>query len=94
MATKIGEPSTALDKQGSKQEDQARFRDIRKLLEQEPFRVQFFQAVRMLQRMEQGRKPVGHFITPHNEAIRFCAFRPSPFHQVNSTLSSRWRTGR
>jgi type VI secretion system protein ImpH len=52
------------------------------MLDEEPFRVHFFQAVRMLQRMEQDRKPVGYFIMPQGETIRFSsrtslAFPPS-----------------
>jgi type VI secretion system protein ImpH len=43
------------------------------MLEEEPFRVHFFQAVRMLQKMEKERKPVGYFITPQGETIRFSA---------------------
>jgi type VI secretion system protein ImpH len=73
MATKNGEPGTALAKRGDQAESQDDFREMRKLLEEEPFRVQFFQAVRMLQRMERDRKPVGHFVTPQGEAIRFCS---------------------
>jgi type VI secretion system protein ImpH len=63
---------------------------MRKLLEEEPFRVQFFQAVRMLQRMERDRKPVGHFITPQGETIRFCSlpslsFAPSELYSLERT---------
>ncbi len=58
------------------------FDKLRRLLEEEPFRVHFFQAVRLLQRMEKGRNPVGYFITPQEETIRFAvlnslAFPPS-----------------
>jgi len=49
--------------------------------------VHFFQAVRMLQRMEQDRKPVGYFITPQGETIRFSArtslaFPPSEIYEL------------
>ena len=71
MATTSGESDTALAGQDRLAKNQADFSNMRKLLEEEPFRVQFFQAVRMLQRMEYARKPVGHFITPQGEAIRF-----------------------
>jgi type VI secretion system protein ImpH len=53
--------------------DLRRFDALRAMLEQEPFRVQFFQAVRLLQRMERSREPVGYFKTPQNETIRFSA---------------------
>jgi type VI secretion system protein ImpH len=57
------------------------------MLDEEPFRVHFFQAVRMLQRMEQDRKPVGYFITPQGETIRFSArtslaFPPSEIYDL------------
>jgi type VI secretion system protein ImpH len=49
------------------------------MLDEEPFRVHFFQAVRMLQRMEKERKPVGYFITPQGETIRFSAYTSLAF---------------
>jgi type VI secretion system protein ImpH len=87
MATTGRESSTALTEQAEQTKNQADFRHMRKLLEEEPFRVQFFQAVRMLQRMERDRKPVGHFITPQGEAIRFCSlpslsFPPSELYSL------------
>ena len=64
------------------------FRNVRQLLEEEPFRVHFFQAVRMLQKMDQDRGPVGHFITPQGETIRFSArtslaFPPSELYDLH-----------
>ena len=52
--------------------------------------MHFFQAVRMLQRMEQDRKPVGYFITPQGETIRFSArtslaFPPSEIYELRRT---------
>ncbi len=44
---------------------------IATLLEQEPYRVEFFQAVRLLQRLEGERHPVGYFVAPSREAVRF-----------------------
>jgi type VI secretion system protein ImpH len=55
------------------------FEKLRRLLAEEPFRVHFFQAVRMLQRMEKDRKPVGYFITPQDETIRFTALNSLAF---------------
>ena len=57
------------------------------MLDEEPFRVHFFQAVRLLQKMERERKPVGYFITPQGETIRFSArtslaFPPSEIHEL------------
>jgi type VI secretion system protein ImpH len=67
--------------------DNAKLREMRRLLEEEPFRVQFFQAVRMLQRIEAPRKPVGYFVTPQGETIRFVSrtsleFPASEIHQT------------
>jgi type VI secretion system protein ImpH len=60
------------------------------MLEEEPFRVHFFQAVRLLQKMERERKPVGYFITPQGETIRFSArtslaFPPSELYDLRRT---------
>jgi type VI secretion system protein ImpH len=57
------------------------------MFDEEPFQVHFFQAVRMLQKMEPERKPVGYFISPQQETIRFSArtsleFPPSEIHQL------------
>jgi len=71
-------------------EGQAALSGVRRMLEEEPFRVHFFQAVRMLQKVEQVRKPVGYFITPQQETIRFSArtsleFPPSEIHSLTLT---------
>jgi type VI secretion system protein ImpH len=67
--------------------EESAFQSLRKMLEEEPFRVHFFQAVRMLQKMERDRKPVGYFVTPQGETIRFSArtslaFPPSELHDL------------
>jgi type VI secretion system protein ImpH len=69
MATESGNAASTVEAPDEFPE----FANVRRMLEEEPFRVQFFQAVRMIQRMEKERKPVGHFITPQGEAIRFSA---------------------
>ena len=51
----------------------SQFEKVRALLDDEPFRVEFFQAVRLLQRMEKGTNPVGYFLPPGSEAVRFSA---------------------
>ena len=48
-----------------------RFEPIREMLEQEPFCIQFFQAVRLLERLYPDRNPVGLFVTPASEVVRF-----------------------
>jgi type VI secretion system protein ImpH len=81
MVTESGHEGFALES------DQEQFELIRKMLDDEPFRVEFFQAVRMLQRMEKGRSEVGHFSQPQDEAIRFAslpslAFPPSQLYDI------------
>lgn len=42
-------------------------------LYREPYVYGFFQAVRLLERLSQGRKPVGRFSAPSKEVVRFGA---------------------
>jgi type VI secretion system protein ImpH len=48
-----------------------RFVSMREMLEREPYSVQFFQAVRMLERMYPERNPVGLFVSPATEVVQF-----------------------
>jgi type VI secretion system protein ImpH len=60
--------------------------DLARLLESEPFRFDFFQAVRLLERIAPERRPVGRFVKPSSEAARFGA-RPAlafPASQIQS----------
>jgi type VI secretion system protein ImpH len=43
------------------------------LLRNEPFKVRFFEAVRLLRLLLPERKPVGQFVPPGTEAVRFIA---------------------
>jgi len=86
MAAESWDSSSAVTGQTS-EDDRPEYRNLRKMLDEEPFRVHFFQAVRMLQKMEQERKPVGYFITPQGETIRFSArtslaFPPSEIYDL------------
>ena len=87
MATESGYEGVAVESGIGLETDQAQFELVRKMLADEPFRVQFFQAVRMLQRMEKTRGGVGHFSQPEDEAIRFSslpslAFPPSQLYDL------------
>lgn len=64
MATQSGIQATDL-----------KFQVLRSLLEEEPYSVQFFQAVRLLERLYPERNPVGLFVAPSSEIVRF---RPVP----------------
>ncbi len=48
-----------------------KFQALRSLLEEEPYCIQFFQAVRLLERLYPERNPVGLFVTPSAEIVRF-----------------------
>ena len=70
MAAESRNPGAVVASAGEKENAPELYR-FRKLLEDEPFRVRFFQAVRMMQRLEPDRTPVGYFVPPSGEAIRF-----------------------
>lgn len=40
-------------------------------LRREPYCFEFFQAVQLLERLSPGTSPVGHFVPPHTESVRF-----------------------
>ncbi len=52
---------------------------LRELLEDEPFRFRFFQAVRLLGRLFPGRESVGRFVDPESEVVRFRARQSTSF---------------
>lgn len=87
MASESRDPSAIVTALGTEAEPNPGYANLRRMLEEEPFCVHFFQAVRMLQKMESERKPVGYFITPQGETIRFSArtslaFPPSEIHEL------------
>jgi type VI secretion system protein ImpH len=60
---------------------------------EEPYLFDFFQAVRLLEKIEKGRGPVGHDVAPSREAIRFVShlglsFPPSPIYSLERGPSS------
>ncbi len=46
---------------------------IADVLEAEPYLFEFFQAVRLLERISPGREPVGRYVNPSSEVVRFGA---------------------
>lgn len=64
MAGARGQESIAVDEQQ---------RALRKRMEERPWPYGFFQAVRILQLLEEDREPVGRFTKPGQEAVRFGA---------------------
>jgi len=74
MATESGNPDVVVaESNENKGADRSSYERLRRMLKEEHFRVHFFQAVRLLQKMEPGRKPVGYFVLPEGETIRFVA---------------------
>jgi type VI secretion system protein ImpH len=54
-------------------------RDLAEHLFREPYAYNFFQAVRLLERLEAARRPVGLFVPPRTEVVRFRAHRSLSF---------------
>jgi type VI secretion system protein ImpH len=87
MAAESRDASAALAAPPLTEIEHARYENLRRMLDEEPFRVHFFQAVRLLQKMDQERKPVGLFVTPQGETIRFSSrtslgFPPSEIYDL------------
>lgn len=62
--------------------------DLEALLRENPWSVQFFQAVRLLQLLRRDRQAVGGFAHPEREAVRFrvnpeLVFPPSQIHALS-----------
>jgi len=47
------------------------FQRLQEMLERDPYSVRFFQAVRLLERLYPDRRPVGLFVSPGSEVVRF-----------------------
>ena len=56
-----------------------RYSAIEALLHKTPQEFQFFQAVRLLERLFPNRAPVGRFVSPGREVVRFSAHASFPF---------------
>jgi len=67
---------------------------LEQMLFQEPFRFDFFQAVRLLERLDEGHEPVGRDTRPGHEAVRFVArlglsFPSSSIHDLRRAVVDR-----
>jgi type VI secretion system protein ImpH len=67
---------------------------VERLLFEEGHRFEFFQAVRLLERLYPGRAAVGSEAAPRREVVRFhallsLAFPPSTVHQVSEPVDDR-----
>lgn len=52
---------------------------VERLLREVPWEFQFFQAVRLFERLYPERAPVGRFVTPSKEVVRFAAHASMAF---------------
>lgn len=104
MATSSWDPDTSVAFETSlagelsvqDREHLAKFKKLRAMMDEEIFRVEFFQAVRMLERMESDRQPVGYFVPPEGEALRFAAhntlaFPPSQLYSLDRDETGQLR---
>lgn len=68
-------------------------------LADEPFRFEFFQAVRLMEKIYRDRRPVGGDALPHEEAVRFRSrlglfFPASELHELKTEFDERTETER
>src|SRR5580658_7718778 len=63
---------------------------LRRLFESDPCGVEFFQAVQLLERMYPDREPVGSFVHPSREVVRFTAYNRIAF-PASEIQSFEWR---
>jgi type VI secretion system protein ImpH len=66
--------------------------EVEELLRSEPYRFEFFQAIRLLERMAPDRKPLGRFTNPADEVARLGAF-PSLSFPASEIQSIDWPEG-
>jgi type VI secretion system protein ImpH len=74
MATESGRENTAVAIAPA-----SRYAAVEDLLRETPQEFEFFQAVRLLERLYPDRSPVGRFIAPNREVVRFAAHPSFPF---------------
>lgn len=71
-----------------------KFAALREMLAGEPYSVQFFQAVRLMERLYPERKPVGLFVSPSQEVVQFSSrptleFPASEIHAMETDKDGR-----
>ncbi len=66
----------------------ARYAQMEAKLREAPQRFEFFQAVRLIERLLPDRAPVGRFVSPDKEVMRFTAHNAFPFpaSQINQII--------
>ncbi len=72
MATQSREQAAHMKADSNAEEKTAPvFQLMQEMLERDPYSVRFFQAVRLLERLYPERRPVGLFVAPGSEVVRF-----------------------
>ncbi|HXJ04184.1 MAG TPA: type VI secretion system baseplate subunit TssG [Candidatus Acidoferrum sp.] len=66
---------------------------VEEQLREEPYRFEFFQAIRLLERLAPDRKPVGRFTIPSEEVARLGAY-PSLSFPASEIQSIDWPEGK
>ena len=69
-----------------------RYWDVTQLLSEEPWTFQFFQAVRLLERILPDRSPIGRFVHPSKEIVRINVNSITAF-PASQIQELRWETG-
>jgi len=67
--------------------------EVEALLRSEPYRFEFFQAIRLLERLAPDRKPLGRFTNPSDEVARLGA-HPSLSFPASEIQSIDWPEGK
>lgn len=67
--------------------------EVEELLRSEPYRFEFFQAIRLLERIAADRKPLGRFTNPSDEVARLGAY-PSLSFPASEIQSIDWPEGK
>lgn len=67
--------------------------EVEELLRSEPYRFEFFQAIRLLERMASDRQPLGRFTNPSDEVARLGAY-PSLSFPASEIQSIDWPEGK
>ena len=67
--------------------------EVEELLRSEPYRFEFFQAIRLLERLAPDRKPLGRFTNPAEEVARLGA-HPSLSFPASEIQSIDWPEGK
>ena len=78
--------------QGGGSDSPVDFSEVEELLRSEPYRFEFFQAIRLLERIAPDRKPLGRFTNPADEVARLGSF-PSLSFPASEIQSIDWPEG-